>query len=188
MKSIITYIFVLISIFLISCNQNSVKNNFNCKASIQFGDTKNMVDVLKHFEIDVPKRWKTNLYFDEYQSDLNAADTTKQLTESYIVEISWHQGELIVDKNLEVTIKDLLKNNDKLTTVKSGLAEFKSHPAYYNLSQGQSGNYTYHLLQVYAKTKSDEYFNFKAKIYGDDFIDERVCAALAFFENVKFLK
>jgi hypothetical protein len=48
------------------------------------------------------------LYYDDFKSQIYAADTAKQLTETYILDVAWHQGELTLDDALAKKITDVL--------------------------------------------------------------------------------
>ncbi len=180
---------ILITITLItSCQKNKLRDQFECDTPTHFTKTKTFKDVLNKFKIDIPKYWKTQLYYDEYQSDLYSADTTKQLSETYLIDITWHQGELHFDEDFKSNISKDLKNKGLLKQIKSGFLKFKKHDSYYNLSVGKSADLTYHYLQVYLKYKPDEYYTFTSKIYGDKYINERVCSSISIFNNIKFIK
>lgn len=185
-KIIILFLTVVVSINS-SCKKNELKQNFQCKSNINFSNTKTYEDVLKHFKIDIPKVWKTNLYYDEFQSELFSADTTKQLTETFIISISWHQGELQFNDVFENKInKRLLK--EKLKPINSGYGKFKDLPMYYIYSKGVNLKFDFHLTQIYVKFKPDEYYLFTTKFYGDKFIDERICTSFSLFKKIKFNK
>ena len=96
MKKLI--VLIVLSTWIISCGKSTLKQEFNCESSTIPYETKELRDVLKKFRATVPKNWKTQLYYDEYQSQLYSADTTRGLTEAYIIDVSWHQGDLILDE------------------------------------------------------------------------------------------
>ncbi|MCK5678260.1 MAG: hypothetical protein KAH72_07265, partial [Flavobacteriaceae bacterium] len=95
------FIILILFLTLISCQKEDLTEVFNCKGTTNFSKTKEYTDVLKHFKINIPKSWNTELYYDEFQSELYSADTTKRLTETYIVDITWHQGELVFNNDFE---------------------------------------------------------------------------------------
>jgi len=177
----------LITFTLISCEKNDVADAFDCNSSIHFSETKEMNDVLKKFKIDIPIDWNSKLYYDEYKSVLYSADTTKNLSETYIVEITWHQGELELNEDLDQKVQEAIDTKEELQTLRSGFGKFKKFPAYYNLANGKSMDFEYFYLQVYLQTKPDEYFTLTTKIYGNEFVDERICASIAVFNEIKFL-
>ncbi len=185
MKKIIV---LLLTISFISCQKNDLKTAFNCKSTSTFSDTKEIRDVLKKFKLTLPNSWKTQLYYDEFQSEIYSADTTKSLTETYILDISWHQGELNLDKSFDQSVKDTLAIKEKLSPVKSDFIKFKDRPSYWNLAKGKNGKHTYHFLQVYVKTEVDEYFTFTTKVYGDENVDERLCEAIQLSDEIVFIE
>ena len=184
------YLTILILSLLVfsSCQNNDLGEQFECNTPTHFTNTKKYKDVLSKFNIEIPKYWKTQLYYDEFQSDLYSADTTKQLSETYLIDITWHQGELNFDEEFKSKISKGLKNKGLLKVVRSGFVKFKKHDSYYNLSTGKSADLTYHFLQVYLKYKPDEYYTFTSKIYGDKYVNERICSSISIFNNIKFIK
>ena len=186
MKRII--ILMMIAVGLISCGKNDVLKEFDCKSKSNIGSIKESRDILKKFKIDLPVSWKKQLYYDQYKSQIYAADTTKQLTETYILDIAWHQGELYFDDSFEQKINDTLRINEKLVPVKSGFGKFHKKDMYWNLSTGLYNNYPYNYLQVYIKFEIDEYFLLTTKVYGDQNVDERLCESLMVTDKIKFIE
>lgn len=172
---------------LLSCAKNDLKKEFNCKGKIEMSDVKQYRDILKKFKIDLPKNWKTNLYYDEFSSELFAADTTRGLTNSYILDISWRQGELNIDKAFEKALNDSLQLKENLKTARSGNITFKKFPAFWNLSSGEKSGYPYNFLQVFVKTEIDEYIVMTSKVYGNENVNERLCESVDIFENLNIL-
>ena len=175
-------LFILIA--TISCHKkSSLEKEFNCINSIDLSNSKEYRDFKKNYKITIPVKWKTKLYFDEYQSDIFTADTIKQLSDSYIIDTSWKMGELNFDEDF------ILKNNSQtdLDLVNSKLATFLEHPAYWSLSKGQKENLEYHILNVYIKTSVDSYLLASAEIYGNQNIEKRLCESISIFNTIKIL-
>ncbi len=184
------YLFILIGFvsILSSCKNNDVRSALNCTTSTNFADTKEISGFLKHFKLKVPKNWKSELYYDETQSRFYTADTSKQLTDTYIIDVTWHQGEIELNDNFEQIIENEVKQNEHLVPIKRGFGYFIDLPCYYNLAKGESSGFTYHYLQIYLKTNVDEYYNLTTKVYGDEFVEERLCESLSLFEGLTFLE
>ena len=187
MNKIIILVLTIVLSLNTSCKKNDLKKSFQCNSNVSFSNTKTYQDILKHFKIDIPKSWKTNLHFDEFESELYSADTSKQLSETYIIDISWRQGELYFNEDFEKKINDNL-TKEKLETINSGYGKFKDLPMYYIYAKGVNLKFDYHYVQVYVKYKPDEYYLFTTKFYGDQFIDERICSSFSLFEKIKFKK
>lgn len=182
------FIILILFLTLISCQKEDLTEAFNCKGTTNFSKTKEYTDVLKHFKINIPKSWNTELYYDEFQSELYSADTTKRLTETYIVDITWHQGELVFNNDFEQKVLQVLKSKEQLKVVKSGYGIFKKLSSYYILSQGKNSNQDYHFLQIFIKYKTDEYYTLTTKIYGNEFIEERICTSISLFKDITFIE
>jgi len=179
---------LLIVMLFTSCQNSKFEREFDCNTPAEYTQTKTFKDVLSHFEIDIPKSWKTELYYDEYQSALYSADTTKQLRETYIIDITWHQGELVLNKDFELKVEENATRNLKLIPVKSGFGDYLGHPAFYHIATGKSDDLSWHYLQIYVQHSIDEYYTFTAKIYGNEFVNERICSSFSLFNNISFLK
>lgn len=187
MKKVLILLLTIALAFNISCEKSEIEQSFQCNSDVNFSNTKTYEDVLKHFKIDIPKKWKTNLYYDEYQSELHSADTTKQLSKTYIIDVAWHQGELNFNDDFEKKINDKL-SKEKLKAINSGYGNFKDLPMYFNYAKGVNLKFDYHLVQIYVLYKPDEYYLFSTKFYGDKYINERICESFSLFENIKFNK
>lgn len=182
MKKYISIVLLLIISLNVSCDKSDLKEDFQCEVPAP-GQTKKYKDILKHFDIHIPKEWKTILYYDEYVSNIYSADTSKSLTQTYIIDVTWHQGELYFDEDFEEMAKSNL-DSLKMNIVKKEFIKFKKYPAYYFYSQGKYLEYDYHLLEIYVKTKPDEYFSFISKVYGNKNVDQRICESIALFEDI----
>ena len=179
---------VLLVISAFSCQKNDIESELGCGAAPKLGETKEIRDILKKFKLVVPKDWSTQLYYDEFKSQIFAADTVKSLTETYILDVAWHQGELTLDEALAKNVKDTLYSKEQMTTVKSGFGKFKKKSSYWNLSQGKESGRLYTFLQVYLKTEVDEYFLLTTKLYGNTNVDSRLCESIALFDKMKIIE
>ncbi len=59
MKYLITTICA--TLVLMSCQNSKFEKEFECETPTSYTQTKTYKDVLNHFEIDVPKYWKSEL-------------------------------------------------------------------------------------------------------------------------------
>jgi hypothetical protein len=182
MKKLITLIGA--SLLFLSCSHPSeIRSNFNCKSS-SFKDLEEVKDVKNLFSIQIPKTWKTNLYYDAIQSSIYAADTTKQLTETLLLDIT------IINKNLKFDNAFKLKKEQenltkKLIKIKSKETSIINKPSYYTISKGKKGNYDYQVCHFFIKVNEQNFILAKAEVYGDSLVNKRFCSALNFIEKIK---
>lgn len=181
-------IILLCALSFFSCQKSSIYNELGCKSSAKLGETKEIRDILKKFRLVVPKNWETQLYYDDFKSQIYAADTTKQLSETYILDVAWHQGELTLNDALAKNVSDTLSIKEQMTTIKSGFGKFKKKPTYWNLSQGKKSGRLYTFIQLYLKTEVDEYFLLTTKLYGDSDVNTRLCESIELFEKVQIIE
>lgn len=177
-------LFLFFLIIVTSCTKKSIlETTFDCRSSTTFTKTKVVKDVQKNFKITIPTNWKTQLYFDEYQSDVFTADTVKQLTQTYILDTSWKMGELVLNKEFESKIKE--QSEFEITNFK--FENILNKPAFWYLSKGKKKNYDYYLLKIYLKTAVDSYLEITTEIYGNKNINERLCESLSLIKTIKFI-
>jgi hypothetical protein len=185
MTKIVSFLMVIF-LFTNCSNQSKLSKTFNCKTT-STENSKSVSDFKKNFKLDIPISWKTHLKFDEYQSELIAADTTKQLYDTFILYTSFNYGELIFDENYYNKVDSVLTATN-LQKIKQGNLKFHSKPAYWYVSKGKKNNFDYQQFNVILKLSDDTYFNSSTEMYGNENIDERICKSIAVLETIEFLK
>ena len=183
MKSVIRIAFI--TLFIISCNKTALEKEFSCASESFSGEIKDVIDVKKNFTIQIPKHWKTNLFYDEIQSSIYSADTTKQLTETVLIDITHLQDEYQFDKHFKKQIR-VNDSVQKLTTKTQNSFQFKSKKAYYATSSGKKGNFSYQILNIFVKQNDTNSFHLKTEVYGDSDVNIRFCKAIQTLNSIRF--
>ncbi|MDO9594379.1 MAG: hypothetical protein Q7J19_05240 [Lutibacter sp.] len=185
MRNIAFYglIFLLIS----ACsNQSEIGKKLNCSPTT-YKNTKEITDFNKNFTLSIPSDWKTELYFDNYQSEIFTADTIKQLSETYILAASFNLGTLNFDSDFHHR-KDSVLNANNLKIIDSGNESFQKKPSFWYISKGTKNNFEYHRFTVLTKISENTYFSAYSEIYGNTNIDERICESISLLESIQFLE
>ncbi|MCG1036872.1 hypothetical protein [Polaribacter sargassicola] len=181
-KNIIAFV---VTLFLfISCDKPSkISKKFNCNTT-KISNLEEVKDFKNLFSVEIPKNWKTNLYYDHFQSSIYTADTTQQLTETLLLDITFINKSINFDTNfkLKQEQENLSKN---LIKIKSEETTFIEKPSYYTISKGKKGNYNYQVSHVYIKINEQNFILAKAEIYGDSLVSERFCNAFSMIEKIK---
>ncbi|RCS26927.1 hypothetical protein DUT90_07365 [Polaribacter sp. WD7] len=177
------YLLSSILLFLSCVKQSELSKEFNCKPSI-INDLETIYDVRNVFSITLPNTWKTNLYEDVYQSSIFSADTTKQLTETYLIDVSYIKNNIQFNDlfKLKIEQENLSK---KLVQIKSKELKLIDKPSYLSLYKGKKSNVMYQKMLVYIKLNNTNFILAKAEVYGDSLVEERLCKALQIIENIK---
>ncbi len=179
-------IVLLIIITVTSCtNKTALETAFNCSNNISFSDTKKIKDIKKNFTITVPENWKTQLYYDEFQSDIFTADTIKELSSTYILDTSWKFGELILDADFESKIVSTIDSD--LNLVNSKFEIIQEKPAFWYLKKGENKGFDYQVLHIFIKTSVDTYLEIKTEVYGSDNVNKRYCESIQLIKTIEFL-
>jgi hypothetical protein len=175
------FIFLLIC----ACNAKSTfSKNLDCKPE-SYSNLEVVEDVDRRFKVQLPDNWKTNLYFDTNQTSIYAADTTKNLTETYTVDITYIYSELNLDEKFIQKFKtDLYKKRLVETTSYDFL--FQEKEAYYSRALGMRGKFNYEICNIFIKINSGNYIHAKAEVYGDSLVNERLCNAFSLIEKIEY--
>ena len=180
-------LFGLIFLLLSGCSRHSeIAEKMNCSPTI-YKNTKQITDFNKNFILNIPTNWKTELYFDNYQSEIFTADTIKQLSETYILAASFNFGALNFDKDFHHR-KDSVLSVNNLKIIDSGNESFKSKPSFWYVAKGTKNNFDYHRFTVMTKLSENTYFSAYSEIYGSTNIDKRICESISLLESIQFLE
>lgn len=175
--------FLLLFISIISCNSSSeLQKDFNCSSS-SYSNLEEVEDFKKVFTVQLPKNWKTNLYYDNVQSTIYSADTTKQLTETTIFDFNLVQKAVSFNDKfqLELESENLAKG---LISTQKKVLKLGEKPSFYMLSKGKKQNFPYQKLNIFKKLNNENFINIKIEVYGDKLIEERLCKAISLVEKI----
>ena len=183
MKKSIGLILVLIVLF--SCKKESeLSKIYNCNTA-ELENLKEYLDFKNNFKLNIPINWKTSKYYSENQSEIFTADTTKRLSESFILDASYNFGALEFTPQFNQKTDSIL-SVQQLEKIKSGSIIFQQKPAYWYLVKGEKKGLTYHEFNLWVINSKTTYFNAYAQIYGDSLIDERICTFIGIIDKVEF--
>jgi len=180
------FIPVIISAFcFISCSKTAVEQQFSCSSESFSSVTELVTDVKNTFSIQIPTHWKTNLFYDNLQSSIYSADTTKQLTETVLIDITQLQTNYTFDDHF----KKQLAVNDTIHRLKvkhQDTFKFKNKNAYYTIANGKKGHFTYQILNIFVSQSATNSFHLKTEVYGDKNINNRFCKAIHTLNSITF--
>lgn len=175
---------IIFTLLLFSCNNiPEISADFNCKTSI-FKNLETVDDVKNLFSIELPKNWKTNLYQDEVQSSIFSADTTKQLTKTVLLDVTFIQNKINLDDTfvLKQEQENLAKN---LIKIKSKEMVLLDKPSFYMLFKGKKGEFNYQICNIFIKINESNFILAKTEVYGDSLINSRLCKSFTLIDNIK---
>lgn len=180
----INSILLIASLLFLSCQkQSEIHKDFDCEVealkNLEIAD-----DLKKLFSIEIPKDWKTNLYQDEMQSSIFTADTTKQLTETVLLDVTFIKNKINFDEKFKLKQEqEYLSKN--LIKIKSKELKILNKPSLYMVYKGKKGNFDYQINNTFIKVNSSNLILVKTEVYGDSIVNQRFCKALSLIENIK---
>jgi hypothetical protein len=177
--------FFLIIIVLSSCSKKTqFINEFDCEV-VAFQNLERIEDVKKLFSVYYPDSWKTNLYYDKNQSSIYTADTTKQLKETMLLDITHISSELVFDSNFIRKFNSNLKQQ-QLTEINSNKILFRDKPTFYSEAKGVKNNFRYSVLNLFIKLDEKNYIHSTIEVYGDSLRRKRICKGINLLEKTIF--
>lgn len=183
---LIIYI-LLLTTFLISCKeQSSMQKEFDCSSSIDLFNLKKVNDFNKKFSVKVPKNWTKQLYYNNFESKIMVADSTKSLTKSYIFEASLIQGSLLINKDFTTKKTEELIAENQFTSIDFKEGYFKKMPCVWFSAKGKKNAFKYLLFQVYVKKNDREYLEFTTKVFGETEVTERLCESFHLMNSIQY--
>lgn len=179
------YSIILLIFILNSCDEEPVFiSEFNCGVE-SFSNLEKIEDVKKLFTVQYPDTWKTNLYYDKNQSSIFTADTTKQLKETMLLDITHISNQLKFDANFTKKFNsNLLKQ--QLEENSSGTLTFKNKEAYYSLATGIKRTFKYQILTLFIKLDEKNYINSTIEVFGDSLVNQRICKGINLVEKITY--
>ncbi|MGJ8743224.1 hypothetical protein [Polaribacter sp.] len=179
-------VIIAASLLFLSCNNKSeISKDFNCKTAA-FPNLEEIVDVKKLFSVQFPKTWKTQLYYDAVQSSIFTADTTKQLTETMLLDITFINKKSIFDTTFKLK-EEQESLSKKLIQTKTKETKLLKKPAFYTLSKGLKGKFTYQVCKAFIKINEENFILAKVEVYGDSLVNQRLCNAFTLIDKIKII-
>ena len=157
---------------------------FNCELET-FSNLERIEDVKNLFSVYYPNNWKTNFYYDNNQSSIFTADTTKQLKETILLDITHIASKIAFDSNFLKKIESNL-SEQQLTEISANKIIFKEKPYFYSEARGMNNNFNYYVFNLFIKLDENNYIHSKIEIYGDALKEKRICKGINLLEKTIF--
>ncbi|MDT7831835.1 hypothetical protein RQM59_05550 [Flavobacteriaceae bacterium S356] len=172
-------------VILMSCQGSSeLSLDFQCGGSIS--NLEDVADFENKFSMPIPKDWKVNLYYDSAQSSIYFADTTKQLTETTIVDVTFIKQKTNFDAAFLSNVQTNYVNA-ALKEEKNKTFSLNDYPSYYTVAKGIRNNFPYTICNVFINTMGDGTFiHAKLEVYGDSLVEQRLCKGIDLVEKIRF--
>lgn len=177
---------IFIPFLVLNCtNKNALQKEFNCSGSLNYSSFKESIDFKNTFEITIPKKFSEQLFYNNYQTSIMVADTTKSLTNSYMLEVNYNNGNLVIDNKLKLNVTSKLLKEEKLQVFQDGKTTINHKDAYWFKAKKEEGKYPYHQFLLLIKDTPTHYFEVKTKIYGEKNVEYRICESIAIIKSLK---
>lgn len=188
MKNLHYFLYLLPIILLLSCKKTpSIYDVISCNSSQEFEHTKTIRDAKNHFEINLGEHWKRELYFDDYQSRIYAADTTRNFSSSFLIDVTRFKGRIIIEEAFKNKItSEILASNPRTYVIENSIIEYKEQPAYAIYYFHKNEDQVTYNIQYYIAFK-ESYYLLSAQINGSQNFELNNCEILQLFNSLKIL-
>jgi len=122
---------------------------------------------------------------DKNQTSIFSADTTKQLTDTYTIDVTYIYNELKLDDKFIQRFKKSLMKNELVESTSYELL-FNEKEAYYSRALGKRGRFSYQICNLFVKINEGSYLHAKTEVYGDSLVNQRICNALSLIEKIQY--
>lgn len=174
--------FFLLAFVFVGCSEKlTLAKELACNNFPSFTSTITKSDFNNKFSIEIPNSWKHKGYFDDYQSSVFAADTVKELTDSYVLDVAYKYSTIQIDDSFQTKIN----KSNTLDVLKNNIETYKDSPSYWQVSKGVKNGYVLHEFHQFIQDGSEGFIEIKTEFYGEDLVDERLCEALRIINTIE---
>ena len=177
--------FFSFALLLASCQQASLQKALfeSCKSTRQEQAQKNIKDPHKHFEISIPSNWKKEFFIDSSSTRFYCADTTKELTETYIIEIGNYTKNTTLDTLFVKTIEGEVLQKENGEVLQSKHVRLGEKKGYSIHSKYKRLGFDFQTVQSYFPNTNGSLYLLKVEAYGTENSEARLCAGMAFLDT-----
>ena len=176
-------VFISFVIFISCYSPNAIEKDFSCNGD-SFDNLEKVNDVKNKFSMQLPKNWKTNLYYDNSLTSIFAADTTLSLTKTVLIDASLIHSNTAINNEFKQKIS-IDNSNMQLTETITKETTLFNKPSYYSYAYGKKGKFDYKILNIFSKVSETDFMHIKTEVYGDSLVDERICKALNLIKKIQ---
>ncbi|MGY5351241.1 hypothetical protein ACXGQW_01495 [Wenyingzhuangia sp. IMCC45533] len=179
--------FYVLSLCLLSCKKKQdLSTLLGVDKKIEFDHAKVIRDVKNNYEIKIGDHWKRELYFDDYQSRIYAADTTRNYSNSFIIDVTRFKGKIILEDAFRNELKSKIEKKARNYIISEGYSKYKDLPAYYIFSFKKQSEQEIYTLDYYI-AEEDSYYLLKSTINTSKNLSNSLSESLAIFNSITFL-
>lgn len=178
-------LFIFFSTLLMSCSSENIQNSLeiDCDTDYEFSELTTTKDTRGNFEMKIPKTWKKEMFVNQDETRLYFADTTRQLNETFIIDIGLYFSKTIID---DAFIKNVTKEIKQNNLVQKNAITYKEKSGYAIQFFSKELNLAKNSIEIYLNNKNDSYYLLKIDAYGDQNIENRFCEALQLLNKIDF--
>ncbi|WP_010136662.1 hypothetical protein [Ochrovirga pacifica] len=180
------FLAILLSSFvflLTNCETEKNLNNFiDCDTPMEFNHNKVLRDAQNYFQINIGQNWKRELFVANDQTRIYAADTTRNYSSSFIVDITRFKGRVVLDSIFQHQITNSIQTNPQSYLIKEHPFTYKNQQGYgvfYFENKGANPTYFLEFYIAYP----EHYYLLKSILLGSEKFEENLCESMQVLQS-----
>ncbi len=181
----VSFLFVF-SLSLTSCAEKNINNllDIHCDNNYEFRELKSTTDTRGNFEMKIPLSWKKEMFVNQNETRLYFADTTRQLNETFIIDIGLNFSKTKIDSTFIREIKKQIQENKNTKLIKESKITLKEKPGFVIQTKIEELSIEKNCIEIYLNNKNDSYYILKIDAYGKENIESRFCEAIQLLNHL----
>lgn len=186
-KRFLAIFYISIAFLSISCQEEKTMANFvDCDIEPTYEHNKVLRDAKNYFEVSIGKNWKRELFVDANQSRIYAADTTRDYSASFIVDITRFSDRIVLDSIFKKSITKNINNANKSYVIQEDFITYKGQKGYGIFYFEHKGFNPTYFMEFYI-AYPEHYYLLKSTILGNENFEENVCESMTVLNSFNTL-
>tara|TARA_B100000809_G_scaffold264657_1_gene321076 strand:+ start:4723 stop:5136 length:414 start_codon:yes stop_codon:yes gene_type:complete len=132
----------------------------------------------------IPLSWKKEMFVNQNETRLYFADTTRQLNETFIIDIGLNFSKTKIDSTFIREIKKQIQENKNTKLIKESKITLKEKPGFVIQTKIEELSIEKNCIEIYLNNKNDSYYILKIDAYGKENIESRFCEAIQLLNHL----
>lgn len=184
-KRFLSIFLISLACIITSCNKEKTLANFiDCKIDTTYTHNKVLRDAKNYFEISINNHWKRELFVDLNQSRIYAADTTKDYSSSFIIDVTRFNDRIVLDTIFQNNITNNINNQNKSYVIQEDFFTYNKQQGYGVFYFEHKGMNPTYFLEFYI-AYPEHYYVLKSIILGNENFEANVCESMTVLNSFK---
>ena len=186
-KSLHIALIAVLFIFFTNCTDDSIATTLkiNCADNYDFTELKSSKDTRGNFEMKIPSSWKKEFFVNPNETRLYFADTTRQLDETFIIDIGLYFSKTTIDSKFIAKQKEQIQQNKNIELIKENQISFQDKEGFALQTTSTNWDLKRNSVKLFLNNTNNSYYIIKIDTYGNKNTEEKLCEALQLLNHAE---